>query len=59
MANLSKIESMIENAGEADDIAASEIDAEARQRWHEIAASWRMLAERELATTLGNGTTLQ
>lgn len=59
MVDLSKVESMIENAGEAKDIAASEIDAESRQRWLEIAASWRMLAERELGTTLGGPTTFQ
>lgn len=54
MANLSTIESMIENAAEAEDIAASEIDDGAKQRWLEVAASWRLLAERELASTLGN-----
>lgn len=59
MVDLSKVESMIENAGEAKDIAASEIDAESRQRWLEIAASWRMMAERELAGTLGGPATFQ
>lgn len=59
MVDLSKVESMIENAGEARDIAASEVDAESRQRWLEIAASWRSLAERELADTLGGRTTFQ
>jgi hypothetical protein len=59
MANLSTIESMIENAAEAEDIAASEIDDRARQRWLEVAASWRVLAERELANTLGGPTPFQ
>ena len=59
MANLSKLESLIENAGEADDIAASELDVEARQRWLEIAAAWRLWAERELAATLGSAARLQ
>jgi hypothetical protein len=59
MADLSKVESLIENAGEAEQIAASEIDAEAKQRWLEIAASWRVMAERELADALGEATTLQ
>lgn len=59
MADLSKLESMIENGREAGDIAASESDAEARQRWLEIAAAWRVLAERELAATLGSRTTFQ
>lgn len=59
MADLSKLESMIENAGEAKDIAASEPDAEAKQRWLEIATAWRVMAERELAATLGSRTTLQ
>lgn len=57
MANLSKLESMIETAGEAEEIAASEVDAEAKQRWLEIAAGWRLMAERELAGTLGAPTT--
>jgi hypothetical protein len=59
MADLSKVESMIENAGEAEEIAASEADAEARQRWLEIAASWRVLAERELVNAVGGATLLQ
>ena len=59
MADLNKVEAMIENAGEANDIAASEIDAEAKQRWLEIAAAWRVLAERELVSTLGSTTTVQ
>lgn len=59
MADLSKVESLIENAGEAEQIAASEIDAEAKQRWLEIAASWRVMAERELVDALGEATTLQ
>ena len=59
MADLSKLESMIETAGEAEEIAASETDAEAKQRWLDIAAAWRLMAERELAGTLGWTTTFQ
>ena len=59
MADLSKLESMIENAGEADDMAASEMDAEARRRWLEIAAAWRVMAEQELSATLGSRTIFQ
>jgi hypothetical protein len=58
MADLSKLESLLENAGEAGRIAASEVDAEAKQRWLEIAASWRVMAERELVDTLGETATL-
>jgi hypothetical protein len=59
MADLSKVESMIEKAGEAEEIAASEVDADAKLRWLKIAASWRVLAERELADTLGEVTPVQ
>lgn len=59
MADLNMLETMIENADEAGDIAATEVDAEARQRWLEIAAAWRVLAERELSATLGSATTFQ
>lgn len=59
MANLSKLESMIETAGEAEEIAASEVNAEAKQRWLEIAAAWRLMAQREFARTLGDATSVQ
>jgi len=59
VADLNALETMIENAGEAGDIAATEVDAQSRQRWLEIAAAWRVLAERELSATLGGATTLQ
>ena len=58
MADLSKLESLLENAGEAGRIAASEVDAETKQRWLEIAASWRVMAERELVDTLGETATI-
>ena len=59
MADLSKLESMIETAGEAEEIAASEVDADAKQRWLDIAAAWRLMAERELAGALGWPATIQ
>jgi hypothetical protein len=58
MANLSKAETLIENAAEAEEIAAAEHDPDARRRWLEIAATWRSLAEREFAAAIGEGVTL-
>jgi len=57
MADLSEGETMMDYAGEARRIADSAIDAEARQRWLEIAASWRV--EREQIDTLARAETPQ